>query len=345
MITIKEMAQMLGTSTTTVSNVIHGKTGEVSQGMVEKVERLLKEYEYVPNINARNLAKDKSKIIGVAMKYRKDKYQNFFTDPFTSELLGGIEECIRANGYFMMMYLSDDITEILKHVFTWNADGLLLFGMVGDDCMRIHKKYKKPRVYIDCYFDHQIVDYVNIGIDDEKAVYDITNHLIRKGHRRISFVADNCMGVDAHRYAGFCRAMREAGLSCSEEDFFMLRPGEGEIEISLNELYDYASAYTALVCASDYYAAMIMNEFQDRGMRVPEDISVTGFDDNWFSRMVRPMMTTVHQDGEMRGKKAVEVLISMLNNEKPEKNKILLPHEIVERDSVRNLTEQLFEEQ
>lgn len=85
MITIKDMAEMLGISTTTVSNVIHGKTSEVSQKTVERVEKLLEEYEYVPNISARSLTQNCSNIIGVALKCRKDKYTNLIMDPFFGE--------------------------------------------------------------------------------------------------------------------------------------------------------------------------------------------------------------------------------------------------------------------
>ena len=76
MVTIKDMAEILGISTTTVSNVIHGKTSQVSQKTVERVEKLLEEYEYVPNINARNLANNSSGIIGLAIKGRKDRCDN-----------------------------------------------------------------------------------------------------------------------------------------------------------------------------------------------------------------------------------------------------------------------------
>lgn len=95
MITIKDMAEMLGISTTTVSNVIHGKTSEVSQKTVERVEKLLDKYEYVPNISARSLSQNSSKIIGVALKCRKDKYANLFSDPFFGELIGALEAEIR----------------------------------------------------------------------------------------------------------------------------------------------------------------------------------------------------------------------------------------------------------
>ena len=99
MVTIKELAKRLNLSTTTVSNVIHGKTKEVSPSTIERVQKALIEYDYIPNINARNLAQNKSKIIGVAMKARADKSTNLFSDPFIAEMVGGIEKIIRTSGF------------------------------------------------------------------------------------------------------------------------------------------------------------------------------------------------------------------------------------------------------
>ena len=103
MITIKEIAKQLNMSTTTVSNVIHGKAGEVSDDTKRKVEEFLKKVDYVPNINARNLAQNESKIIGLALKARADKYENLIMDPFVSVLIGGVEETIRNAGYFIAL--------------------------------------------------------------------------------------------------------------------------------------------------------------------------------------------------------------------------------------------------
>ncbi len=128
MITIKEMADMLGLSTTTVSNVIHGKTKEVSEATVERVRRVLQEYDYVPNISARNLASNQSKIIGVAILNSRKGYVNYLKDAFISELLGSIERELKERGYYLMMCFSSDTRELIQRVSAWNADGLILFG-------------------------------------------------------------------------------------------------------------------------------------------------------------------------------------------------------------------------
>ena len=133
MITIKEIAAQLDVSTTTVSNVIHGKTKEVSPETIKKVQKFLEEVEYVPNISARNLAQNESKIIGVVLKSRPDRYISLLQDPFVCEMISGLEDAIRSAGYYMMVYISDDIAEIISHISTWNADGLILFCMLDDD--------------------------------------------------------------------------------------------------------------------------------------------------------------------------------------------------------------------
>lgn len=329
------MAEMLGISTTTVSNVIHGKTSEVSQKTVERVEKLLEEYEYVPNISARSLAQNCSNIIGVALKCRKDKYRNLIMDPFFGELLGAIEAEIRAKGYFMMLYISNDISEIIRNVLTWNGDGLILVGMLHDDFIRIRSRYKKPTVLIDSYAPREIMDYLNIGLDDEQGAYEITRYLLKMGHRKIAFLADNMEGVDYIRFQGHQRALLEYGMEMREENLLIFHPGMVERESSLQELYCRAKDYTAFMCCSDYYAVILMNYFMDRGIRIPEDISMTGFDNNLMSRIVRPALTTVAQDVTKKGKLAVDYMLKMIQGEELPGSDVKLPVELVIRDSVR----------
>jgi LacI family transcriptional regulator len=337
MITIKDMAKILGTSTTTVSNVIHGKTSEVSPEMVRKVQKIIDEYDYVPNINARNLAKNKSKIIGLAMKFCSDKYENFIKDPFGGEVTGAIERNVRARGYFTMLYISDVIEEIINSVASWNVDGLILMGIQDNDLLLLKKKFKKPMIFVDSYFQEGLTDYVNVGIQDRKGSYDITKYLISKGHRRIAFLADNCYGTDYERFMGYRDALLESDIEYKEEDFIMMYPKGDDLQATLYDVYCRSEEYTALEVASDMYAAQITNYFTDRGRRVPEDISIVGFDDNAYSRIVRPALTTVHQDISLKSEVAVDNLVKMIHKEEIKEKKISLPVELVIRDSVKDL--------
>ena len=336
MITIKEIAKQLNMSTTTVSNVIHGKAGEVSEETRKKVEDFLKEVDYVPNINARNLAQNESKIIGVALKARPDKYENLIMDPFVSVLIGGIEETIRNAGYFMMLYISSDTDEIMRHVSTWNVDGLILFGMINDDGIRVSEKYKKPIVCIDTYSLEGLKHFTNVGLDDEQGSYAIVNYLISQGHRKIAFLSDNQSGVDFERLKGYKSALKDAGIRYKESNFLKIRPRTEEIQDSLEEICERSKEFSAIVCVSDLYAVTLMSALSDRGINVPRDISIVGFDDNMLGQLYRPALTTVHQDVKAKGVTAADTLLKQLRGEKTP-NQIKLPTSLIIRESVRNI--------
>ncbi len=333
MITIKEIAQKLNMSTTTVSNVIHGKEGEVSEEKRKIVQDFLDQVDYVPNINARNLAQNESKIIGVALKARADKYENLIMDPFVSELIGGIEETIRNAGYFMMLYISRDTEKIMRHVSTWNVDGLILFGMLDDDGIRVSTRYKKPIVCIDTYSIEGLKHFTNVGLDDEVGTYEMVKYIISCGHKKIAFMSDNTKGVDLARLTGYKRALEEAGIEFKEEDFLKIRPKSDELDESLEEICRRSLDYTAIMCVSDLYAVTLMSALQDRGIRVPEGISIAGFDDNMLGSLYRPALTTVHQDVKKKGVVAAQTLLKQIKGEETD-HQITLPTRLVIRDTV-----------
>lgn len=340
MITIKEIASRLGLSTTTVSNVIHGKTREVSAETIERVQKFLEEVEYVPNINARNLAQGQSKIIGVVLKTLEYQYwnsDNILSDPFVSEMIGGIEKEVRKAGYYMMLYISDDIAEILQHVSIWNVDGLILFCMMDDDADRVAAKYHKPVVCIDTYSTEKDSSFVNVGLNDEEGAYKAVSYLIENGHRRIGFLTDNRVGVDRARFWGYRRALRDAGIEYSDRNFLLIKTNTGEGWENAEELCAKMHYFTAFFCCSDLYAVVMMSELRDRGFRIPEDISVVGFDDNLFSRICTPKLTTVHQDAGEKGRIAAKTLIGLIRGIKPEEREIRLETRLEIRNTVRKI--------
>lgn len=341
MITIKQIAAELGVSATTVSNVIHGKTREVSPETVEKVKAYLREVHYVPNINARNLAQNRSKIIGVVLMLYAYKDINIFVDPFVSELIGSLERAISDAGYFMMLYISDDADEVNRYVSTWNVDGIVLFAINDEAAAKVSSHYRKPIVFIDSYTDDGsdisgTSSWVNIGLHDEEAVYEAVEYLVSRGHKRIGFLSRNMMGTDRSRQSGYLRAMHDAGLAASEEETITVSHTPGG-RASYDEVTEQASHYTAIVCCSDTSAVLLINALENRGIRVPDDISVIGFDDNSAATLSRPALTTIRQDIGQKGKKAIESLISMIGGTVFTEKNLYLDTEMIERDSVRSL--------
>ncbi len=336
MITIKEMANMLGISSTTVSNVIHGKTKEVSQATIDKVNKLVEEYGYVPNICASNLASNKSRLIGVGV-VSKENDNNYLRDAFVSELIGVIEHELKKYGYFVMLYFSETAQELIRTIKSWNVEGMIFFGMRQEDCELLQKQYKKPQVYIDSYFGDTKIKGVDIGLDDRQGGHLMANYLIEQGHKEILFVSDNFAGADYERYCGFSAAMREAGYHVSQRNYMRLGAGEEDLQKSLAELYRVYKQYSVIFAASDYYALHIINYFYDHDVRVPEDISIVGFDDNIYSKMCRPAITTIHQSPKRKSELAVDYMMRLLNGEEIENNWIRLPVELVIRDSVKRV--------
>lgn len=336
MITIKEIANMLNVSTTTVSNVIHGKTKEVSPANVERIRKVLEEYDYMPNINARNLASKRSRIIGMVVKVNGK--ENPFKDQFFGELLGAVEERVRSKGYNLMVYALNDVQQVQKFILSWNMDGLVTCGFVEGEISYLQERYKKPIVIIDDYDTDDLDNCINVRLEDKKAAYEMTKYVIGCGHKKIAFLADNNINLDHQRFLGYCQAMEEAGLPDSEENFLKICSGNRGEQDNLKELCERSYAYTAIICASDYYASMLLNALQDSGRKIPEDISITGFDDVEYASLVRPALTTVRQDIQEKGQVAVDMLVKMLEG-KPEEAEtlVVLPTRMVIRDSVRNI--------
>jgi len=337
LITIKEMADIVGVSPTTVSNVIHGKTKEVSKETIEKIKRVIEEYNYVPNMSARALAQNSSKIIGVIIKYPSLENRHAVQEPFFGEISGELEMDIRKAGYFMMLYCPEDVEGILNFATKWNVDGLIMLGIHPNDGERILKLVRKPVVFIDAYLKEAGEDFVNVGLEDEEGAYQVTKYLIEQGHRRIGFVGNDGIGVDRKRFEGYSRALAEYGISCSEKDLFLVGLPEERLDDYIKKIVLREYDYTALFLTSDYYAATAVNFLNAYGMRVPEDISVAGFDDNLLAVNMRPKLTTVAQNPSLKGRIAVEQLIRLINGERPKQKNIRLPIRLVIRDSVRKI--------
>lgn len=335
MITIKEMANMLGVSTTTISNVLHGKTSEVSPATIELVQQTIKECGYIPNISAQNLARNYSKIIGIVMKEKTGRHENMLKDPFYAEVVGAIEQVVRSKGYYLMMHISDNIEEIIKCVNSWNIDGLIVVSVEYEDVRALKKGYKKPMVLIDCADYGEEGEEVNIALDDEKGGYDITEYVIRCGHKKLIYFSYGVDGIAGKRYRGSVRALKKYGYPCDRENFPAVCIGKLGMETAMETIYCMVGQYTAVLCSSDYYAAWLVNHLKDRGVNIPEDISVAGFDDNDFAHVVRPHLTTVKQNVMEKGVKAVHILVDLIEGKEWLQREIILPFSIVVRDSVK----------
>jgi LacI family transcriptional regulator len=338
MISISKIAALAEVSPTTVSNVLHGRTGEMKAETLERVRRVLREQNYVPNLSGRNLAKYGSKIIAVIRTAAFRDEMNIIQDPFYSEIIGALERGIRSHGYFMMLYMSENIDECLRMAKSWNAEGLISLNSNADDSRKLMENIAIPLVFTDSSFHKDGLSYVNIGLQEWRGGYLMGEYLISQGHKRIAILVNDPgrrTFVTGGRVSGCKAAMKAKGLRFLPEDYIYLKPQVKERRKTLLELIRKNKGdYTALFFGSDYYAAEAINLFRNEGIRVPQDISVTGFDDNIFAVTVWPALTTIRQDVTQKALCAVEQVFRLIRKEPLETRQIFLPVSLVIRDSV-----------
>lgn len=333
---LKTIAQKAGVSTATVSNVINGNHHKVSQATIEKVQRIIDETNFKPNATARSLASKKSKIIGVVVPNIGED-ENFFVNPHYAHLLALLEKYIRSQGYYMMMRCVRQSVEIIPLFSSWNVDGIIFFGPFREEVEEIKSRLTTPAVFIDTYADD--LEIANVGIDDYKGGYLSASYLLDRGHRRIAFVGPGILdkGVMQNRYEGFRAACRERGADLKKQDLFLSNTlYQNGIEAG-KRIAAAETGYTAAAVMSDIVAFGVMEGLRLGGKRVPEDVSVIGFDNLLESQYCYPKLTTISQNIEQKACKVIQRLFRMILAEDTpavfDKNDV----EIVERDSVRDL--------
>lgn len=333
---IKDIAEKAGVSTATVSNVINGNYHKVSQTTVEKVRRIIDEIGYSPSATARSLASKKSKIIGVVVSNIGDE-DNFFSNPHYAHLLALLEKHIRDEGYYMMLRCVDRCSQIIPLFSSWNVDGMIFFGTVQSDVEEVKNSIRVPAVFIDTYAEAQ--DIANVGIDDFKGGYLSAKYLIEMGHREIAFAGPGIHnpGVTGQRFQGFMQACKEFGIQMPEDHLFdTMAIYESGVETGKCVAKSWIS-FTAVAAMSDISAFGIMEGLRTAGKRVPEDVSVIGFDNLLECRYCNPKLTTVSQNTEQKAGNVSRLLFSRIRGE--EKSPALVKNDVkIEvRQSVRDL--------
>jgi LacI family transcriptional regulator len=259
---------------------------------------------------------------------------------FFSEIIGGLENHIRQNGYYMMLYTAADVDESLRMAGSWNLEGLIVLGCQMDECRQFLNNTSIPLIFIDSYFQDDKLPYVNVGLEDRHGSYIMTKYLIEKGHRKICFLSDVPPedGVFFERYMGFKQAMKEQKLCSGNIDHFTLPYNQDQMQIFSQEfINNHMKNYTALFFAFDSLALRAIYMFQKNGIKIPDDISICGFDGNDFSRFFNPSLTTIHQDVNKKSALAVNMLMKLIKNEELEQRIVRLNVSITEGESVKSL--------
>lgn len=336
MATIKDIASYTGVSCTTVSNVIHGRSGRVSEETVQKIQNAIKELGYVPNMSARALVSSSSKVIALINHVVTKKDSNFMDDPFQASFVGIIESVLREHGYYLMVRTVDTAEELLAFLQNWNVDGLFITGIFRDSFFDTLSTLNLPIVFIDSYVRHP--NFCNVGLEDFNGSLTATRHLIESGHKRIAFASPSIRdgGVLQERFLGYKAALTENRIQFDKSLVFEYEMDLASCAALCKELIRIKDL-TAIVASADIMAAGIMASLRDLGVRIPDDISIVGFDDLNISQMVTPPLTTIHQNMPEKGRTAVDFMLQKLEGRTLTKTEVILPTYLVKRQSVKHI--------
>lgn len=324
---IIDIAEELGLSTATVSNVIHGKTAKISDETVRRVQELLEQKQYIPSMAGILLAQNNSRMIGVVVNDHEKYESRALEDYFIASSLNYLSVEIEKAGYFMMVKVTKDWNEIARFASMWNMEGLVVIGFCEQDYKKLRDYMHIPFVIYDGYLKEQ-GRMCNLTIDNYDGGYQMGAYFRSLGHRKVLCISDNDICMDRERFEGFRTAMAEDGA-----DFLMIPMEKEERRKFYQQNLEKLRTYSGIFAVSDYYAIDLMQFLLEKGVRIPEEISIAGFDDCPLCEAVYPPLTTIRQDGKLRASLAVTTL-KKLREGKEVDTALTLPVTLVKRKSV-----------
>ncbi|MBS4204464.1 LacI family DNA-binding transcriptional regulator [Lederbergia citrea] len=328
-LTIKDIAAKSGVSISTVSRVLNRKEEGMSQETREKVLQVIEELNYQPNLFARGLITKQSKLLGLVVP----NIQN----PFFPELCRGAEDEANRHQYSLIICNSDDNAakeeSYLRLLNEKQVDGILLSS--GDNLSVLTEKQleygKTPFVLMDRGGDSG--KYNSIFVDNEKGGYLAGRHLIELGHRKVAcIIGSENLRNSNERLAGFRRAMMEVGMELPDDHIIN---GEFHIEPAYKQSKEFLENknVTAIFTCNDLMACGVYQAASELGMKIPDDLSIIGFDDIPLVSALIPKLTTIRQDIYNMGRRAAKMLIDHI--EKGENDIVIFEPSIIVRGSTK----------
>jgi len=328
-VTLEMIAREAGVSPSTVSRILNG-TARVSEMKRKAVEQTIERYNFQPNAIARGLAKGRTYSIGVLTQ--------FLGSPFYGEGLRGIEEALQSTGFAPLFVsghwdLKDEI-RAMTLLQSRRVDGIIVMTGKLSDQHLIEYAQRLPIVITGR--DLEAPNLVSLNVNDYLASYQATQHLIELGHTRIAYIS----GPEDHpdsveRLRGYRDALENASLTWDPNLVVQADFHEAGGVLAINQLVNSRQGFTAVFAANDQMAYGVRLGLYRLNIRVPEDISLVGFDDLPNSIYTMPPLTTIRQPIYDVGRLAAELILKMIGGEEVQSSKLQL--ELVVRESTRRI--------
>lgn len=335
-VTIRDVANLAGTSVTAVSATLNGSTGgtiRVSEGTKERIYAAAAQLGYVSNPIAKSLATGKTKVIGLMLPYA-----DAFVDqnPFCNQVMSGIMREVVHRHYNLMLYTATSGVNRDRAAMLVDSriEGLLV--VMPPDDSQVFQRCKKRGIPFVSILQTPSPDSWTVNSDDYAGGRIAAQHLISLGHKRIAhLVGSPDVMTTIPRRKGFRDAMDEAGIEVSDE-FFVQSGFDWRIGLSATQTLlqkGIRQMPTAIFAANDLCAEGAIRAIRAAGLSVPGDISVVGYDDTWFATLTQPPLTTVHMPIEEMGELAARMLIGRLEGDTSADPQPMLPVSLTVRQS------------
>lgn len=339
-ITIKDIAKLANVSVTTVSNVMNNRTNKVSQETIDKINNIIKEYNYTPNMNAKALVNSSSKLIGLLFYTDQEIYN--FNDPFAGQLLEGIETISRKENYFVLIQTINSVDDIGIIRNNWQFSGFIGVGFNQQTMVDAMKIIQEPITFIDTYYDEAELRELKekehlyfVRSDDKKIAHDLVSHLVSRGHHDIAFLTYrvnlNEHGVIQERLLGYQEGLVAHGLAFNSKHVFY--------NDQLDKVIEHIDQYSAIIVTADLLAIQLISQLKERGYSVPDDCSVISFDNIQFSELISPKLTTMNLFQNLKGEIALgQIMVPIKGTPKENMQQtIIMDGELEVRESVKQM--------
>ncbi|MCQ2596048.1 MAG: LacI family transcriptional regulator [Treponemataceae bacterium] len=342
-VTIKDIAKRSGYSKTSVSFAFNNP-GRVAKETYEHIMAVAQEMGYSPDPAARILATRKTKTVGFLLP---QPIEEIFDNQYLSELMRGIGSVCHREG-FMLSVLSPLKGIISQTIQQACVDGIIILGVSNSSS--VHAQFRQRKLpYVTMDADNS-ADYLNVGIDDEKAAEEMLDLLLDYGHRRICFCTLQPISTDIvdtefsltsdNRGNGILKSIKKHNLEETAKNSFIFYEASHKQEEAVKkarEILTMPNRPTAIYCMGDHQAIPFYFVAAQLGLKIPQDLSITGFDDLPSSSMLFPPLTVVHQPGYEKGRLAAELLVASLNGQ--ECKSVLMESPVIERGSTAKVPE------
>jgi DNA-binding LacI/PurR family transcriptional regulator len=312
MVSIKDIARAAQVSHSTVSRALRDSplVNAETRALIQKIAA---EKGYTVSAVARSLVTRRTYTIGVVV--------TSIADPFVGEVVSGIEECALARRYSLILATChgdpDREVRAVRSFQVRRGDGILVTASrVGALYMRMLEEMQAPIVLINNQHAGEFV--YHVSIDNPAGARQITTHLIQLGHRRIAYMGDRFgLHSDEERCAGYKESIAEAGIPFDPQLVINGDSGAENAIPAMRQLLSLPDPPTAVFCYNDMQAYGAMRAARERGVRVPADISIVGFDDLFLSSYTDPPLTTIRQPKQEMGREAAGILLELIAGGKP----------------------------